>query len=198
MTKKIISLILSVCLISSSLTAFAKQDDINITLTNELNTDFAYDISESDLETISNINIDELPFDAPITINEQDTVIELENDKTKINAPTADGNDVDVNQKSTLTLDDINGVDDDEESEEDDGHKKISTERTSGEIKVKDSTEEYSSRASSTAFDTQNRLNNINFKDSYSLQNQTGRTSFVGDNIGKEYVDPLSGNLIVT
>lgn len=195
MTKKIISLILSITLISSSLTAFAAQNDVNITLNNEPDTDFAYDISNADLKTIN--NVDEIVLDMPVSINDESDVIDLENDNIEFQAYTASGNDVDVNEKSTLTAEDINGTEDDEDIEEDDGHKKLPTAKTSGEIRVAD-TESYSSRAVTTAPDTQNRLNNINFKDSYSLQNQTGRTSYVGDNIGEEYVDPLTGNLIVT
>ncbi len=42
------------------------------------------------------------------------------------------------------------------------------------------------------------RVKGINGKDSYALQNQTGRTTFVGDNLGTEYIDPLTGNLIIT
>lgn len=194
MTKKIISLILSITLISSSLTAFAAQDDVNITLNNEPDTDFAYDISNAGLKTINNVN--EMPLDMPVSVNDESDIVDLENDNTEIQAYPASGNNVDVNEKSILTAEDINGTEDDE-IEEDYGQKQLPTAKTSGEIRVKD-TESYSSRTVTTALDTQNRLKNINFKDSYALQNQTGRTNYVGDNIGEEYVDPLTGNLIVT
>lgn len=46
--------------------------------------------------------------------------------------------------------------------------------------------------------DTEHRLGVINGRDSFALQNQTGRYGFVGDNIGAEYIDPMTGNLIVT
>ncbi len=52
--------------------------------------------------------------------------------------------------------------------------------------------------SSSSAVDASYRLSTINGKDAFALQNQTGRTSFIGDNIGEEYIDPLTGNLIVT
>ena len=76
------------------------------------------------------------------------------------------------------------------------------------EIPVDDSPVEISGRINSTGTtlfsnstagtDTEHRLGVINGRDSFALQNQTGRYSFVGDNIGTEYVDPMTGNLIVT
>ncbi|MBP3360063.1 MAG: RHS repeat protein, partial [Clostridia bacterium] len=51
---------------------------------------------------------------------------------------------------------------------------------------------------SSVSSDVSYRISNINSKDSFALQNQTGRTNFIGDNIGEEYIDPMTGNLIVT
>ena len=52
--------------------------------------------------------------------------------------------------------------------------------------------------ASSSPLDASYRITNINSKDSFALQNQTGRTNYIGDNIGDEYIDPMTGNLIVT
>lgn len=46
--------------------------------------------------------------------------------------------------------------------------------------------------------DSSYRLSNINGKDSFALQNQTGKTNYIGDNIGAEYIDPMTGNLTVT
>ena len=43
------------------------------------------------------------------------------------------------------------------------------------------------------SFDSLYRISNINSKDSLALQNQTGRTNYIGDNIGDEYVDPMTG-----
>ena len=51
---------------------------------------------------------------------------------------------------------------------------------------------------SASPADASYRIASINSKDSFALQNQTGRTNFIGDNIGEEYIDPLTGNLIVT
>ena len=52
--------------------------------------------------------------------------------------------------------------------------------------------------SSSSAVDAPHRISKINAKDAFALQNQTGRTTFIGDNIGEEYIDPLTGNLVVT
>ena len=46
--------------------------------------------------------------------------------------------------------------------------------------------------------DSSYRLSNINGKDSFALQNQTGKTNYIGDNIGAEYIDTMTGNLTVT
>ncbi len=55
-----------------------------------------------------------------------------------------------------------------------------------------------SRNSSSSAVDAAYRLSSINSRDAFALQNQTGRTGFIGDNIGEEYIDPLTGNLVVT
>ena len=52
--------------------------------------------------------------------------------------------------------------------------------------------------SSSNSFDASYRIANINGKDALSLQNQTGRTNYIGDNMGDEYIDPMTGNLVVT
>ena len=55
-----------------------------------------------------------------------------------------------------------------------------------------------SGNSSSTSVDAAHRISTINSKDAFALQNQTGRTNFIGDNIGEEYIDPMTGNLVVT
>lgn len=59
-------------------------------------------------------------------------------------------------------------------------------------------TSSLTTRSLTTPTDSSYRLEKINSKDSFALQNQTGRTNFIGDNIGEEYIDPMTGNLIVT
>ena len=42
------------------------------------------------------------------------------------------------------------------------------------------------------------RMNTMNSRDSFSIQNQLAKINSFGDNIGTEYIDPMSGNLTVT
>lgn len=67
-----------------------------------------------------------------------------------------------------------------------------------GEITPISQPQTYSARTTASALDSAYRMNNINSKDTFALKNQTGRTNYIGDNLGEEYVDPLTGNLIVT
>ena len=198
MNKRLTALVLSVSILSAPLTSFAKEDIPNIEINNNYNSDFAYDIQNTDLQEIKDNNISETPLHSPAVLNEQDNIINLENDNVKLPSIDVVGKTVDVNEKHTVTKEQINGYDNEEIGAEDEV-KTINTERTSGEIRVKQiDTSSVLKAAANTPPDAQSRLQNINSKDSFSLQNQTGRTSFVGDNIGTEYVDPLTGNLIVT
>ena len=67
-----------------------------------------------------------------------------------------------------------------------------------GEITPIERTSTYSTRSISTSVDNAYRMNRINSKDSNALKNQTGRMNYIGDELGAEYIDPLTGNLVVT
>jgi len=74
----------------------------------------------------------------------------------------------------------------------------VSTENMTDETDETDTLSEPLILNSSSSIDSAQRISNINSKDSFALQNQTGRTNFIGDNIGEEYIDPMTGNLVVT
>lgn len=198
MNKRLTALVLSVSIAAAPLTSFAKEDIPNIEINNTYNSDFAYDLQSTDLQSIQDSNISEVSLHNPTVLNEQDNILDLENDNVIIQNFDVNDKTVDVTKKRALTKEQINGTDDDDNYAEDEVNT-INAERTDGEILIKSSDTSHPLRAAATTpSDTQNRLQNINTKDSFALQNQTGRTSFVGDNIGTEYIDPLTGNLIVT
>lgn len=196
MNKKIISIVLSISLLSSPLTVLADGNGFNIHFIEECNTSFAYAVTDNGINTLIGDNVLELPADTSISLDESDNILALENAKVKTDGFLVGNNRVEVGEKRSYTKEEINA-----EFGESDGEDDERTEKNMepvGEIRVKAPITAQSARSSATASDSANRLKNINSKDSFALQNQTGRTSFVGDNIGTEYVDPLTGNLIVT
>lgn len=198
MNRRLTALVLSVSVAAAPLTSFAKEDIPNIEINNTYDSDFTYNLQSTDLQTIKADNISEVSLHNHTSLNEQSNIVDLENENVIIHNFDVKGKTVDVSEKRVLTKEQINGINDDVDYAED-KVKTINTERTVGEIHIKSSDTPHSlETAATTPSDTQNRLQNINTKDSFALQNQTGRTSFVGDNIGSEYIDPLTGNLIVT
>ena len=198
MNRRLTALVLSVSITAAPTTLFAKENVPNTETNNDYNSDFAYDLQSADLPTIKAGNISEVSLHNHTALNERSNIFDLENENVIIQNFDINGKTVDVTQKRVLTKEQINGINDDDNYAENEV-KTINTERTDGEIHIKSSDTPHSlETVATTPSDTQNRLQNINTKDSFALQNQTGRTSFVGDNIGSEYIDPLTGNLIVT
>ena len=165
MTKRIISLLLTAVILSSSLTVLAS--------------DNKFDIELSTAETKNNISLD---YDAlPQITSDEHSAVSLKSagvltrelnfkewEKVTATPEIPFNNNSVIEVPENITENAENGAD-------------------------------YANKRSITlASDSAYRTGNMNSKDSFALQNQTGRTNFIGDNIGQEYIDPMTGNLIVT
>ena len=84
MNKRLTALVLSVSVAAAPLTSFAKEDIPNIEINNTYNSDFAYDLQSTDLQSIQDSNISEISLHNPTVLNERDNIVDLENDNVII------------------------------------------------------------------------------------------------------------------
>ncbi len=193
--KRFIATILTITMLSGTLTAFATENipqiDLNNTLEkNEITVDY------SKLPTIEHNEASGIQYAQDISAynNEVDIDISDTDNRQVKDFVTQDTIELPPNK----TQPDDNGwVLSNEIDEEDllllqnENQSSLDEENTQSGVMTTSST-------TIAPFDSAYRISNINAKDALSLQNQTGRTNFIGDNIGKEYIDPMTGNLIVT
>jgi len=199
MNKRIISLLLATAIFSSGLTGLA-QEKFNIILDDEYNIDLIkpVEVDKDNLPFLPSENICSFPIDTPELFSTEDEWI-----RTDVSASVKPGinheadSEIDITDARTWEESDNNILTQDI-IDEDDMEKVISDARAEGEITVKESSDTVNLMSVSLPNDNTHRINKINSKDSFALQNQSLRTGFVGDNIGSEYIDPLTGNLIIT
>ena len=149
MNKRLTALVLSVSIAAAPLTSFAKEDIPNIEINNTYNSDFAYDLQSTDLQSIQDSNISEVSLHNPTVLNEQDNIVDLENDNVIIQNFDVNDKTVDVTKKRALTKEQINGTDDDDNYAEDEVNT-INAERTDGEILIKSADTSHPLRAAAT------------------------------------------------
>lgn len=198
MIKKIISHLLCITIISGSLNAYATEEEPSIVLNNSTISDVFNNIQLSDEEIPHISNITSIPLNNTISLfnNVQLEEYEQINGNPKIEITDIDSVDL-INEDlipavgSYVSQNEQNEIDEEDEIQIDD-------DVADGEIAIVQTENNQNARTVTTSFDTSYRIGNINAKDSFALQNQIGKTHFIGDNIGEEYVDPMTGNLIVT
>ena len=195
MLKRIISLILIVSMLFGSLTAYAiieTPDIVSDTSCMKMNRQYTSGITE-----LTHIDSDKIRSGGRLitaSVLDDDIFAEYEEPDENAEISGTQINDTETTIPSNVMENDnyecLN-----EEDEEDTAP--IEDEVIEGEI-IPLNIPADSSRALTMPADSGYRMNNINNHDAFALKNQTGKTNFIGDNIGSEYVDPLSGNLIVT
>ena len=196
--KKIISSLLIITMLCSAIPVFAfENDDIVINMNDEAPE--KYDI--------------ELPGELPQIEITDDDILPIMSDVSRYNTVDIDKGDV-YNKKPKIVMPETttieipsNRVELDENwisaNEFDDEDLPLieaitATKLQKAQEKAQSVENAENARSVSTLpVDSSYRIANINSKDSFALQNQTGRTNYIGDNIGEEYIDPMTGNLIV-
>lgn len=202
MTKKLISLLLVISLLCSTLPVFASEETLELDLNSKVNriesaveigTIPSIDISEANsvplTDNVSLYNNQKLNMPVSSTMKpkfemDECNTIELPPNKTE---PGEDGwiSSNEIDEEDVIAL-------------ENEAAEKTAESTATNEINTSNISTMSARTSSTSSFDSAYRISNINSKDALALQNQTGRTNFIGDNIGEEYIDPLTGNLIVT
>lgn len=201
--KKIISLLLTIPILLGALPTLALENNyIDISICDEIPT--KYDVELPD--KLPRIEIDEneiIPLPSDISVHSNSS-IEEENVYTKKPEIQMPINDTLVIPNNRMVLEN-DWVSENEIDEADLGEIESLKANRLQKFQKRQATSENpasvntSARTtSSSPLDASYRIANINSKDSFALQNQTGRTNYIGDNIGDEYIDPMTGNLIVT
>jgi len=201
--KRIISLLLIVAILVGTFSVLAFEDrDVNITLSEESPTEYEIELPDK----LPEIKIDESEIKAKASNISMHNVLTIEQGQAYTGIPKMqmpDDNSLEIPDNRKIS--DENRVSANEIGDEDVAKiEELKARKLESFNKRRKTINKLNSINSSTRttnvlpIDSSYRLTNINSKDSYALQNQIGRTNYIGDNIGEEYIDPLTGNLVVT
>ena len=204
--KRIISIIVSVSILSSAIPVLAFEND-NVKVILSDNTLGSYDVElPDDIPQIEITEDDIIPIMSDVSLYNSVDIGKIGKGdvytkKPKIQMPTANTLVIPDNRmklkENWVSTNEIDAEDLAEiESLRANRLQRINEQQTTSENLSSVNTS--ARTTSSSPLDTSYRIANINSKDSFALQNQTGRTNYIGDNIGDEYIDPMTGNLIVT